>query len=227
MEELDERLPGFDQQLKLHVTGCPNSCGQHWIADIGLEGKKIKVDGRLQDAYYFCVGGAVGQASGHRAAGRIPLPGHRRSGCDRAAAACILGSAPAGREPAPFFARLSDAEIRGFLAGIPMVAVERDLPHRQAVARGRGLMHERQLFPMFVKLAGRKCLVVGGGPVAEGKVEGLLASGAAVVVVAPEVTGKIARLECQDAVSSGTRASSSRPIWTAHSWWLPRRESMW
>ena len=49
------------------------------------------------------------------------------------------------------------------------------------------------LFPMFVKLAGRKCLVVGGGPIAEGKVEGLLASGATVVIVAPEVTEKIAR----------------------------------
>ena len=60
-EELDERLPGFEQHLKLHVTGCPNSCGQHWIADLGLEGKKIKQNGQLIDAYYFCVGGAVGK----------------------------------------------------------------------------------------------------------------------------------------------------------------------
>ena len=37
VDELEERLPQFDQQLRLHVTGCPNSCGQHWIADIGLE----------------------------------------------------------------------------------------------------------------------------------------------------------------------------------------------
>ena len=42
VDELEERLPAFDQQFKLNVTGCPNSCGQHWIADIGLEGKKIK-----------------------------------------------------------------------------------------------------------------------------------------------------------------------------------------
>jgi len=48
------------------------------------------------------------------------------------------------------------------------------------------------LFPMFVKLAGRKCLVVGGGRVGEGKVEGLLASGATVVIVAPKVTEQIA-----------------------------------
>ena len=51
----------------IHVTGCPNSCGQHWIADIGLEGKKLKVDGRLVDAYYFCIGGAAG---GHAAIAR-------------------------------------------------------------------------------------------------------------------------------------------------------------
>ena len=64
MDELDERLPQFDQQLRLHVTGCPNGCGQHWIADIGIEGKKIKHEGKLTDAYYFCLGGAVGQYAG-------------------------------------------------------------------------------------------------------------------------------------------------------------------
>jgi sulfite reductase (ferredoxin) len=64
VEELEERLPGFDQQLSLHVTGCPNSCGQHWIADVGLEGKKIKKDGKLADAWSFALGGALGVHSG-------------------------------------------------------------------------------------------------------------------------------------------------------------------
>ena len=58
---MEDRLPAFDQQIKLHVTGCTNSCGQSWIADIGLEGKKIKKDGKMVDAFYFCVGGAVGK----------------------------------------------------------------------------------------------------------------------------------------------------------------------
>ncbi|MGH9610859.1 MAG: nitrite/sulfite reductase, partial [Bryobacteraceae bacterium] len=58
--ELEDRLPGFEEHLKLNITGCPNSCGQHWISDIGIEGKKLKVDGQFVDAYYFCVGGAVG-----------------------------------------------------------------------------------------------------------------------------------------------------------------------
>jgi sulfite reductase (ferredoxin) len=60
-EQLEERFPGYQEDIKVHITGCPNSCGQHWIADIGIEGKKLKQDGKMVDAYYFCVGGSVGQ----------------------------------------------------------------------------------------------------------------------------------------------------------------------
>lgn len=48
------------------------------------------------------------------------------------------------------------------------------------------------LFPMFVKLAGRKCLVVGAGPVAKSKIESLLHAGASVHVVAPSATAAVA-----------------------------------
>lgn len=44
------------------------------------------------------------------------------------------------------------------------------------------------LFPMFVKLEGRRVLVVGAGPVGEGKIESLLATGAKVRVVARKAT---------------------------------------
>ena len=48
------------------------------------------------------------------------------------------------------------------------------------------------LFPTFLKLGGRRVLLVGAGPVAAGKLRGLLDAGAVVTVVAPDVVPEIA-----------------------------------
>src|SRR6266436_8202693 len=50
------------------------------------------------------------------------------------------------------------------------------------------------LMHIFVKLHGRLVVVVGGGAIAEGKMQGLLAAGARVRVIAPEITRGIAEL---------------------------------
>ena len=125
--DLESRLPGFEEHLKIHVTGCPNSCGQHWIADLGLEGKKLKVDGRLIDAYYFCVGGAVGA---HAAVAR-PV-GYRVAATEvPEAIERLLRAFLAERRPSEnfrqFCAAHTDEEIRHMLAGEATVAVERDV----------------------------------------------------------------------------------------------------
>jgi sulfite reductase (ferredoxin) len=128
VDELEERLPQFDQQLKLHVTGCPNSCGQHWIADIGLEGKKIKHEGKMTDAFYFCLGGAVGQYAGvARPVGfRCPAPLVPEA-IERLLRRYLALRAP-GENLRAWFARHSNDELRAQLAGEVLEAVERDLP---------------------------------------------------------------------------------------------------
>jgi sulfite reductase (ferredoxin) len=127
-EEMEGRMPGFDQQIKLHVTGCTNSCGQSWIADIGLEGKKIKKDGKLVDAFYFCVGGAVGKYAkparqiGYRAAA---------TDCPEAIERLLKGYLAVrtpGEDLRAYFNRTSDEELRAQLNGAPVTAVERDMP---------------------------------------------------------------------------------------------------
>lgn len=126
--ELDDRLPGFADQIKLHITGCPNSCGQHWIADIGIEGKKIKSGGKMVDAYYFCVGGSVG----HIASIARPV-GYRCAATDVPDAIERLlihfqENRDTNENLHSFLARNSNDQIRTVLAGENFVPVERDVP---------------------------------------------------------------------------------------------------
>jgi sulfite reductase (ferredoxin) len=128
VEEMEARLPEFDQQLRLHVTGCPNSCGQHWIADVGIEGKKIKHNGTLVDAYYFCVGGAAGgNASIARPVGyRCPATLVPDS-LERLLRG-YLEDRRGGESLRTFLTRQSNDHVRALLAGEVAAAVERDQP---------------------------------------------------------------------------------------------------
>ena len=67
-EELAARLPGFDEEIRIHVNGCPNSCARFQVADIGSD-----------------VGAAA--AHGRHAVRRVPGPSGRRHGRGRGARA--------------------------------------------------------------------------------------------------------------------------------------------
>jgi precorrin-2 dehydrogenase/sirohydrochlorin ferrochelatase len=58
--------------------------------------------------------------------------------------------------------------------------------------QAQGEVHPMTLFPMFVKLEGKLVVVVGGGAVAEGKIESLLAAGARIRLIAPQIRPQIA-----------------------------------
>lgn len=60
-ERLDGRV-ALDQPLNIHLTGCHNSCAQHYIGDIGLIGAKVTVneDGDQVEGYHIHVGGGFG-----------------------------------------------------------------------------------------------------------------------------------------------------------------------
>jgi precorrin-2 dehydrogenase / sirohydrochlorin ferrochelatase len=53
------------------------------------------------------------------------------------------------------------------------------------------------LYPVFLEVAGARCVVVGAGPVAQRKAQALLAAGAAVTVVAPEATARVESLAAE------------------------------
>src|SRR6185295_12002384 len=62
--------------FRIRISGCPNSCGQHHVGDIGLTGLSLKGDdGQDHPHYSMLVGGSVGEgtaAVGKRLTGRFP-----------------------------------------------------------------------------------------------------------------------------------------------------------
>ncbi|MEL6319487.1 MAG: ferredoxin--nitrite reductase, partial [Cyanobacteria bacterium J06626_14] len=59
-KELDEEVE-LSSSVRMHWTGCPNSCGQPQVADIGFIGTKARKDGKTIEAVDIYMGGKVGK----------------------------------------------------------------------------------------------------------------------------------------------------------------------
>ncbi len=60
IRELDAELQ-VPQPVRIHWTGCPNSCGQPQVADIGLMGTKVRKNGQTMEGVDLYMGGTVGK----------------------------------------------------------------------------------------------------------------------------------------------------------------------
>jgi ferredoxin-nitrite reductase len=61
-DHLNRRVQ-LDQPINIHLTGCPHSCAQHYIGDIGLQGVKVNAGGTTVDGYNVVFGGGSGVAA--------------------------------------------------------------------------------------------------------------------------------------------------------------------
>jgi ferredoxin-nitrite reductase len=59
-DHLDSKI-AVDQPINIHLTGCPHSCAQHYIGDIGLLGTKIAEGESEVEGYHVLVGGGFGE----------------------------------------------------------------------------------------------------------------------------------------------------------------------
>lgn len=65
IDELERRLPDFDEPLTINVNGCPNACARIQTADIGLKGQLVlDDDGNQVEGYQVHLGGALGLEAG-------------------------------------------------------------------------------------------------------------------------------------------------------------------
>jgi ferredoxin-nitrite reductase len=70
VEWLEQRIT-VDMPINIHLTGCHNSCAQHYIADIGLLGAKVERGEDMLEGYDLHVGGGAGPM---QAIGRLIRP---------------------------------------------------------------------------------------------------------------------------------------------------------
>jgi ferredoxin-nitrite reductase len=54
----------LDQPVNIHFTGCPHSCAQHYIGDVGCIGTKVEVGDDMIEGYHIFVGGGYGATQG-------------------------------------------------------------------------------------------------------------------------------------------------------------------
>ena len=63
VNQLEATSGWYQDKIRVHFSGCPSSCGQHQVAEIGFRGAKTKVNGKMVDAYDLFVGGRLGRDS--------------------------------------------------------------------------------------------------------------------------------------------------------------------
>lgn len=65
IDELERRLPEFDEPITINLNGCPNACARIQVADIGLKGQLVMDDnGEQVEGYQVHLGGALGLEPG-------------------------------------------------------------------------------------------------------------------------------------------------------------------
>ncbi|HET8948056.1 MAG TPA: nitrite/sulfite reductase [Candidatus Polarisedimenticolia bacterium] len=109
------------QGVTIKVSGCPNSCGQHHIANIGLHGVARTINGVQVPAYQIHLGGSIGGGTGRigKALDKIPA---RRVPAAVASLLAWYASERDGAEALPdFFARQPAETVRATL--LPFAAV--------------------------------------------------------------------------------------------------------
>ncbi|MBX9393806.1 nitrite/sulfite reductase [Streptomyces sp. TRM72054] len=65
IDELERRIPDFDEPITININGCPNACARIQVADIGLKGQLVMNDqGEQVEGYQVHLGGALGLEAG-------------------------------------------------------------------------------------------------------------------------------------------------------------------
>ena len=127
---LDEKpaLAALAPSLSIKVSGCPNGCGQHYVAGIGLQGSVRKVGGRAVPQYHLYLGGGFGH--GEAAFGRLAakLPARKVPAAIERLILLYDAEKRAGETPEAFLARQDLDRVDALLKDLATLSAEDATP---------------------------------------------------------------------------------------------------
>jgi sulfite reductase (NADPH) hemoprotein beta-component len=121
-------LAAAARDLQVKVSGCPNGCGQHHVAGIGLQGSARKVGGRTVPQYFVLLGGGVDDAGARFGRLAAKIPARRIPEALERLVALYRARRQDGERATAFFARVGLDEARAALDGLSELTAESARP---------------------------------------------------------------------------------------------------
>ncbi|TMD63285.1 MAG: nitrite/sulfite reductase, partial [Chloroflexi bacterium] len=118
--EQHPEVAALAEELSIKVSGCPNGCGQHYVAGIGFQGSVRKIAGRPVPQYHLFLGGKFDGTSFGRLAAKVPA----RRAPQALTRLLELYASDKQRDESPeeFFARVPLPRVQSLLADLTEMA---------------------------------------------------------------------------------------------------------
>jgi sulfite reductase (NADPH) hemoprotein beta-component len=114
--------------LNIKISGCPNGCGQHHVAGLGLQGSVRRLGDRVVPQYFLMVGGGVARDGAHFGRLAAKLPVRRVPEAVERLVALYGAERAVGETAESFFRRVEPARIKDVLADLERLSLEDTLP---------------------------------------------------------------------------------------------------
>src|SRR5712671_5410609 len=125
---LEERpqVAALAESLSIKVSGCPNGCGQHYVAGIGFQGSVRKIAGRAVPQYHVYLGGKFDGTSFGRLA--VKVPARRAPETLTRLLELYASEKQSGQAPDDYFARVPLPQVQALLADLTEMTEAQTIP---------------------------------------------------------------------------------------------------
>ncbi len=121
-------LTRLASDVRIKISGCPNGCGQHHVAAIGLQGSIRKIGDRAVPQYFMMLGGGAGPDGASFGRLTAKIPARRIPEAVTRMLELYKEDRTAGETATAFFLRVDPARARAAVADLEKMAADEALP---------------------------------------------------------------------------------------------------